>query len=231
MDNRLKTIASYIDRGVGFADVGTDHGYIPAELALSGYSGNIIATDINASPLQTAVATAKGAGVEDKIEFLLCDGLTLCSPEKIDTIVIAGMGGDMICHILDSAFWCLDRKYKLILQPMTKAEVVRYWLSYNGFEIECEDLSADGDTVYQIIVARFGGETKFTDAELFTGKKRLCRNNRLFDKRIETLIKTFNAALCGMERAESGSQTGRLRLYRNILLELKEMRNENGNCQ
>lgn len=60
----------------------------------------------------------------------------------MDTIVIAGMGGDMICRILDEAEWCMSGKYKLILQPMTKQDILRYWLVNNGFEI-CRELIAE----------------------------------------------------------------------------------------
>ena len=43
MNKRLEEIYALIGEGRGLVDVGTDHGYIPAALAKSGYSGNIIA--------------------------------------------------------------------------------------------------------------------------------------------------------------------------------------------
>ena len=33
MSNRLELIASFVENGIGVADVGTDHGYIPVMLA------------------------------------------------------------------------------------------------------------------------------------------------------------------------------------------------------
>ena len=228
MDNRLKAISGHIRPGIGFADVGTDHGFIPAEMARRGYSGNIIALDINPSPLRTAVLTARAAGVEDRIEFLLCDGLSLCDSEKIDTIVVAGMGGDLICRILDEAEWCMDDRFTLILQPMTRAEVLRYWLVNNGFEIICEDAALDAGTVYQIIVARFGGCTELTDSELYIGKYRLARHKELYRLRLASVAESFTVALDGMGTAERG---GRRRLYERILSELNEMRAEHDNCK
>jgi len=227
MDDRLKKIASNIEPGIGFADVGTDHGYIPAALALGGYTGKIYATDINSAPLQSAVKTAEEAGVAGRIRFLCCDGLALCDPEAIDTIVIAGMGGDLICRILDRAEWCLRDQYKLILQPMTKNEVLRYWLVNNGFEIEREQLSPDGEKIYQIMVARFGGETKLSRAELFTGKYALCEDKALFVRSLGLIHKRLSRALRGMESSGSGPG-GRLALYRDILGELEEMREKYG---
>ena len=231
MDKRLKIIASHIENGVGFADVGTDHGYLPASMAASGYGGNIIATDINTQPLQTAVNTAELAGVRDRINFLLCDGLEKCRPELIDTIVIAGMGGDMICRILDYAPWCLDSKYKLLLQPMTKAEVVRYWLVYNGFEITCEELCEEKGSIYQIIEARFGGYTALSDAELFTGKFTLCRQPELFMKHTAILIDNFTSAVAGIEQSELQSKKIKLPLFKEILCGLRETEEKHGQAK
>ena len=141
MNKRMHAIVKYIEPGRGLIDVGTDHGYLPTWMASHGYHGNIIAADINAAPLQKARENAEKAGVTDRITFQLCDGLEQCKPESVDTIIIAGMGGDLICRILDLAEWCMDRRYKLILQPMTKSEVLRYWLTNNEFEILAEDLA------------------------------------------------------------------------------------------
>ena len=223
MDKRLKIIASHIENGVGFADVGTDPGYLPASMAASGYGGNIIATDINTQPHQTAVSTAELAGVRDRIIFLLCDGLEKCQPELIDTIVIAGMGGDMICRILDLAEWCMDRRYKLILQPMTKSEVLRYWLTNNEFEILNEELIPEGGNLYQLIVSRFGGSTRLSDGELFLGKKQLCTDWELYEQQRQKLIKRFELAIAGMEKNTAGIGLPALGLYRKILADLERL--------
>ena len=58
MDRRLSTIASQIENGIGLADVGTDHGFLPVHLARHGYTGNLYASDINEGPLRTAVDNA-----------------------------------------------------------------------------------------------------------------------------------------------------------------------------
>ena len=176
MDNRLRSISNCIG-AKGFADVGTDHGYLPIYMAKRGYKGNIFASDIDLEPLNCAKRNADEAGISEQIEFILCDGLATGIKDKIDSIVIAGMGGDSICGILDRAEWCFDPQYKLILQPMTKAEILRYWLSYNDFLITDEILIDDNGTVYQLICARYGKRDTLSDAELFLGKLELSRNN------------------------------------------------------
>ena len=120
MNKRLEAIMAHIPQnGRGVIDGGTDHGYLPAALFQRGYTGKLIAADINAEPLSKAKRTAESIGAEDVISLRLCDGLDGCDPSEVDTIVIAGMGGDTICGILYRAEWCLAREYTLILQPMT----------------------------------------------------------------------------------------------------------------
>lgn len=223
MNKRIQAIVKYVEAGRGVIDVGTDHGFFPTWMASHGYKGNIIASDINAAPLQKAVETARRAGVENKIRFQLCDGLDSCPPESVDTIVIAGMGGEMICRILDRAEWCMDKRYKLILQPMTKSEVLRYWLVYNEFEISSEELILENGTIYQLLVARFGGVTKLTDAELFMGKKDLSMDPELYGIQKNNYINRFEAAVAGMEASSSDRSGPALGLYREILCQMKEM--------
>lgn len=220
MNKRLEKILSLVEDGEGLIDVGTDHGYIPIALAQGGYSGNLFASDINKEPLQTAINNAKEAGCDERISFLLCDGLALCPAEKVDTIVIAGMGGDLICRILDYAEWTMDRKYRLILQPMTKQEVLRYWLSNNGFETEREELAVEGDVIYQILSVRFGGETRYSDAELYIGKKELNEDKETYVHLAEKAARRFENNIKSMKASER-TITSQRNFYEAILRELK----------
>ena len=99
----------------GLVDIGTDHGMLPIALAQQGYTGNLLATDINEAPLRNARSNAADLGLSERIRFLKCDGLDDCPPDAVDTIVIAGLGGDTICSILDRAEWLFDSSYTLIL--------------------------------------------------------------------------------------------------------------------
>lgn len=160
---RLDIILSLIDDGIGTVDVGTDHCYVPVKLYDRGYSGGIIATDINSGPLEVAAVN-----IGDRpVTLMQTDGLDGIDPDSVDTVVIAGMGGDLICSILDRAEWTMDGRYKLILQPMTKSEILRYWLTYNGYSIIGEYF--DGE--YCIIESRFTGiNDAYSDREIFLGK-------------------------------------------------------------
>ena len=222
MNKRLLLIAENIENGTGFVDVGTDHGYLPVYMAENGYEGKIHASDINYDPLQKAIRHASEAGLDERISFALADGLKACPKDEVDTIVIAGMGGDMILKILDETEWCMSEQYKLILQPMSKAEVLRYWLVYNEFKI-CDELLVDeNNTIYQIIVARFGGQTKLNDAEFFIGKAEHTNDKNLYIKQYENYKKRFARAISEMNGGNNAPMH-RVRLFEEIYQQLEEM--------
>lgn len=225
MNARLKFISTLIPCEGGFADIGTDHGYLPAYMAQTGYTDTIIAADIKKAPLSTAVSTARELGVEDKISFRLCDGLADIAPDEIKTIVIAGMGGDTICGILDRAEWCYAPEYTLILQPMTKSEILRYWLTNNDFGIYGEYIVKENGELYQIICARHGLSTPLADAELFTGKFDTVKSESLFSELLDGLINRFKKAVAGMNKSKS--PIGRKIITSVILTHLLQMKEEN----
>ena len=230
MSNRLELIASFVESGLGVADVGTDHGYIPVMLAKRGYKGNIIATDINDGPLQKAKQNLMDAECEDAVELILCDGLDGCKPEMVDTIIVAGIGGDAITGILDRAEWCAREDMKLILQPVTKAEILRYWLVNNDFVIKSEAQVEENGTVYQIICAAPGRDCRYMDAELFIGRYELIKSSPYFDRLLAKHIKRFALAVEGLKTTNREELLPWLGLVENILSELEmmlEWKNEN----
>ncbi len=156
--------------GIGMIDVGTDHAIIPIALVQKGYRGKLFASDIHPGPLRKAKYSAQEAGVAEQICFQLCDGLALCPPTDIDCILIAGMGGETICRILDQAEWIFDRPYQFIFQPMSHAEVLRYWLVHNEIRIDREEIISENGQLFQIISASLGKSPRYSDTEYFVGQ-------------------------------------------------------------
>ena len=219
---RIEKILSLIDSRIGVADVGTDHGLLPVSLALHGYQGNLFATDLHSLPLQAARRQAEEAGVKDRIRFCLTDGLDGLDPSVLDTIVIAGLGGDCICSILDRAEWTMDPLYQMILQPMTKAEVLRFWLCNNGYEIKAEDLVRENGRVFRILSVQFSGNnTPITDAELYLGKINLINDEEAFDDLLEQEINRMQKKAEGIP---ASGKNGEAAFYRRILQEMQEIR-------
>ena len=231
MSNRLELIASFVKNGIGVADVGTDHGYIPVMLVKRGYKGNIIATDINEGPLNKAKQSLIEADCEEAVELILCNGLDGCESEKIDTIIVAGMGGDTITGILDRAEWCAREDIRLILQPVTKPEILRYWLLNNDFRITNEAQAEENGTVYQIICAVPGRDCRYKDSELFIGRYDLIKGSTYYEQMLDKHIIRFSSAAEGLKSTDRVELLPWLGIIENILQELKTMRGINDeNC-
>ena len=155
---RLRAIAELVPLGCRtLADIGTDHGYIPVSLLLEGRLDRAIAADIGAPPLDHARRTAGLYGVSERMDFRLGDGLAVVEPGEAEVIVIAGMGGDTITEILDAAPWSRDGPL-LLLQSMSRTDVLRRWLPANGYAVCREKLVQDKGVLYPILAVR-GGET------------------------------------------------------------------------
>ncbi len=229
MSNRLELIASLAKNGVGVADVGTDHAYIPIMMRKSGYKGNIIAGDINECPLEKARQSLENAGLSDSVELVLCDGLSGVDSSKVDTVIVAGMGGDTITGILDRGLydmpeWASRSDYKLILQPVTKPEILRFWLVNNGFIITSEMQTEENGMLYQIICAQPGESPKYKDAELYTGRLEQIQDSKYFDKLLSMHIERFKAAADSLQNAEKASLKAWNMMIQNMIDELEEMK-------
>lgn len=223
MDRRLEQLYNLIPvNGRGVIDVGTDHGQIPISLARSQYTGNIYASDIVTGPLNIAREAARATKTEGRIHFMLCDGLELCPAESVDTIIIAGMGGDTICGILDRVDWIFSGQYKLILQPMTRAEVLRYWLVHNEFLIDKEAVIVDDSHVYQIFTASNGKSPKYSDAEYLVGRCSIPRLGDAIGHVISHQLLMIQKKLSGIQKA-GRDDSSEYAFFASIAYELTEM--------
>lgn len=171
-DNRLLSAIPYLRVGGVVADIGTDHAYLPIEVCRRGICRRAVACDINEGPINAARANIRAAGLSDRIDTLCTDGLHGVEQYAPDDILIFGMGGELIVRILREAPWVRNHRIGLILQPMSRAEVLRRYLWENGFSVLGETLSR-ADRLYQTVYARYTGETEtFDEAELLVGRDR-----------------------------------------------------------
>lgn len=157
LSKRLGVIASLVKQGARVCDVGTDHGYLPIVLKKSGLASSVIATDLREGPLSNAAENIALSGVNG-IELRLCDGLDSVSSNETDTVVIAGMGGEVISGIIARCDWLKNDGITLILQPTTSPEFLRRFLYSNGFEIQKEPAVIECGKAYSVMKVRFTGK-------------------------------------------------------------------------
>lgn len=202
INDRLLTAVPFVREGKRFADIGTDHAYLPIYLMNNGIISQAIAADINRGPLDKAQENILKYGFADNIQTVLCDGLTKIDPDTIDDIAIFGMGGELIVKIIDEASWLKNRDKRLILQPMTHPEKVREYLAYNGFVILGETLSLDRGKVYQTICAEYDGLVRRYDAFTYSFGEFILNEHSPF------LIELLNITKNKLERKISGKREG-----------------------
>ena len=134
------------------ADVGCDHGYLAIHLIQSGIAEQVIASDINEAPLQSALHNAVRYGVREKMTFYRSDGVRQI-PHDFDCLICAGMGGDTMVSILSAAPWLRSENYTLVLQCQSKTPLLRRYLSDTGWAIDRETILRDGKFLYTVIRA------------------------------------------------------------------------------
>lgn len=167
---RLQSVADQVPQGAVLADIGTDHAYLPVWLLLDGRIEHAIAADLREGPLNRARETAEQYKVSGKVSFRLCNGLADIAPDEVDTVAIAGMGGETIASILEAAPWTRNGTL-LLLQPMTSFPDLRLWLQQNGYNIEKETITKEGRRLYSCLTVRAGHMEPMTPAELWVGRQ------------------------------------------------------------
>ncbi len=155
---RLSLIADLVPNGAKVADIGTDHGYLAIELIKSGKAKSVIASDIGEKPLENAKKNIEKANVSG-ISLRLCDGLKGYKTDEVDTVIIAGMGGEVISGILSrNEDFIKDTEKIFILQPTTSPEFLRKYLLKTGFKILSETPIYENNKLYSVLLVRFTGK-------------------------------------------------------------------------
>ena len=151
---RLKQVASKVTNGYRVADIGTDHGYVPVMLLREGIVPYAIAVDISKGSLQKAMENAARAGLEDKMDCRLGDGLSCVKPGEVESIIICGMGGILMRRILEDGKETALSARELILSPHRNPELIVEFLQKNDFEIVSDEMIEDKKKLYRIIKGR-----------------------------------------------------------------------------
>lgn len=154
LSKRLKAVADYVDNGARLADIGSDHAYLPTYLMQKLVIDFAVAGEVVKGPFEIAKNHVAEADLSDRIVVRLANGLgAIENTDKIDTIVIAGMGGILISEILEAGKEKLSPVKRLILQPNNHEESLRQWLVNHQFVIKKEEILLEAGKFYEIIVA------------------------------------------------------------------------------
>ncbi|ORN20456.1 tRNA (adenine(22)-N(1))-methyltransferase [Lentilactobacillus parabuchneri] len=131
LSKRLQTVSDHVEPGSRLADIGSDHAYLPIYLAKNHIIDYGVVGEVAKGPLSNAISEITKENLLDVLHPRLADGLAAIEPDdQVDAITIAGMGGNLITHILEAGRDKLSGNEKLILQPNVGEPVVKRRRAY-----------------------------------------------------------------------------------------------------
>lgn len=224
LSKRLAKAAAYVPQGARLADIGSDHAYLPANLAINHIIDYGVAGEVVKGPYENAVHEIQREHLEEKIFPRFADGLkAIEDDDQIDTITICGMGGTLIRNILEKDKSKLQNHPLLILQPNVGSNVLRQWLQANHYQIMHEDILEEDDHIYEIIVAKYASQSmRLSSEDLFFGPILRHHQNDAFTKKWEKEIEKNKKAISQMQKA-TNPPTQRLAQLKNENELIKEV--------
>ena len=224
LSKRLSVCAELVPPCETVADVGADHGYLGIRLLQLGRCRQVIASDLRQKPLASARANAERFGTADRMRFVQSDGLKSIMPGSFQTLVCAGMGGDCITQIIDSAPWLKDSRYTLVLQAQSSGNDLRRWLGNNGFELRRERLVQDGRFLYGVMLVVWGQGSALSPGGQYVSPALLREHDPLICPYLDRLLRSLRATVAGISRSDTEEDRRKLAYYSAALAEITEIR-------
>ena len=199
---RIDTLCSLLTPCKTFADVGCDHGYCSEYMLKNQLCERAILSDVSKGSLAKAESLLAPFIRAGKAVSVLGDGF-FGVPKDTEQVLIAGMGGSEIVHILS------DKQYgfmpaRFVFQPMHDGEKLRRYILANGGYIHRDFTFFDGK-YYEVIVGgalAFEGQEAdenvmkpYTDAEYEFGRENLLVMGESFVTRMQKLIANIDKYL------------------------------------
>ncbi|MFC3882949.1 tRNA (adenine(22)-N(1))-methyltransferase [Bacillus songklensis] len=210
LSKRLEEVVKCIPSNSIIADIGSDHAYLPCYAYLQGFIKKAVAGEITDGPFQSAVQQVKRVGLEHIIDVRKGDGLEVVSPNEVNCVIIAGMGGTLIRKILEQGKEKLAGVKRLILQPNIGAKTVRQWLIEYSWEIKEEKILEEDGRIYEIIAAEPGDALKpygeKREAGLLLGPMLMRERNEAFVKKWTHELNHWKRVIAQLEKTEENRE-------------------------
>ena len=187
VSHRIDTIIRQL-KHKNVADIGCDHGYTSIYACLGGFANNVIACDINQGPLSVATKNIQEHGLSEHIQTRLGSGLQPLHAGEVDSIIISGMGGELIVRILQEGSHITPSLKQMILSPQSNMAKVREFVHSIGYTITDEIFIEENAKYYNIIMCEQGKEEPYTQGQYFLGKILIDKKEELFVNYVQESI-------------------------------------------
>ena len=193
LSKRLQAIFDMVPSGIA-ADVGSDHG----KLIISLYEENVIskgyAIENKTGPYKRLVEEIEKHGLIEHVIPLLSDGITDLPP-FVNTVIIAGMGGNNIIKILKAHPHKLRNVSTIIVDAHNAVPEVRKEISNMGYVIADEDMVQEDDIYYEIIKFIKGDIAILNEPDLEFGPKLRSEKSLLFIQKYKERLNEIDKLL------------------------------------
>lgn len=222
LSNRLETIANMVPEHTKngcVADVGTDHGFVPVWLLREDRAARAIAMDVRKGPLARAKEHIEQYGLSDRIETRLSDGLEKLMPQEADTVVIAGMGGELMLRILQDGEHVRASVKSWVLSPQSEFSAFRHGLEALGLMIRTETMLEEEGKYYTVMLVESGDMHYEQEYEYRYGKALIDAKSAVLLKFLKKEKAQYEQIIAQLEKQTSDGAKMRL-------AELKEELND-----
>ncbi|MCM1259446.1 MAG: class I SAM-dependent methyltransferase [Prevotella sp.] len=214
LSKRLMAVLDYIGPNEKIVDVGCDHGYL-AKAAIAKGVQYVQLVDNKKMPLARAKANLSTVEKDAHIIYTLASGLTLIDHE-ITVACICGMGGDLIASILDESIAQAQKMHYLLLQPNTKVDHLRAYLSKHAFVILDEQWIVEKEKYYPILKVKYAADASpLSPLEIAYGPCLLRHPNDTFIAYLNRRIAELSVII---QAIDSSGQD-----YKKLCLQVKEI--------
>lgn len=227
LSERLHLVASFLPKSAHFADIGSDHAYLPCFVCINDPSAQAIAGEINEGPFLSAKRTVDELELNERIEVRKGNGLEILHDGEVSELVIAGMGGGLITNILEQGKNKLSGVNRIIVQPNMDAHVIRKWFRENAYELVNEKIISEDGHIYEVLVADQGEgnsvyEEEYVSKQLLFGPFLLQEKSEPFKQKWNGEKQKRENALSQMTKAKQ-PDTVKIKKFQLEIQEIQEV--------
>ena len=193
INDRLKLVGDYVDKGSIPLDIGCDHAKLSIYLLKERNFPFVYASDNKSGPLNQAKENVDYYNLADRIELIKAEGLNSLN-DKIDTITVTGMGGLTINKMFLENRDKLTNIKTIILSPNNFIKEVRETITSLGYYLKDEELVEESDKLYHVLVFSKGNRIYF-DEELYLGPVLMTKNKEIIKKYYRNELSNINNLL------------------------------------
>lgn len=142
LSTRLKTLSNCIKPTHTLIDIGCDHGKLCIDVIKRNLALNAVGIDNKTGPLARCQENIDKYKLNNRIKCLLSNGLDKYTGPA-DTIVIAGMGGELMIEIIKNHLHLFHQAKQILLEPHSKLFELKEFLNHNHFTINKHTIVKD----------------------------------------------------------------------------------------